>query len=147
MTQLLVHLYSWGAAQKLRCSDFASDVGWTGTLSSRSAAKASQIIEVIPFSNERKASGAFVGLGQGRRRLHLKGASKILLQKCTRYVNVQADNSKTVTAVELKRSERNVINHTLTAYAKQGFRIIALCYREFDSWPPVDLGPTDDVGH
>jgi Ca2+-transporting ATPase len=132
-----------GSSTEVALLRFASDLGWPGTLPS----KASRILEVIPFSSERKASGAFVDLGQGRRRLHLKGASEILLQKCTQYVNVQADNSKTITAVELNRSERNVINDTLTAYAERGFRTIALCYREFDSWPPVGLGATDDVRH
>jgi Ca2+-transporting ATPase len=98
-----------GSSTEVALLQFTSDLGWPGTLSTAKT----QIVEVIPFSSERKASGAFVELGQGRRRLHLKGASEILLQKCTQCVNVQADNSKTVTAVGLNRSGRDVVNDTL----------------------------------
>src|SRR5882762_268292 len=67
---------------------FAKELGWADYKKTRDAAK---VLQMIPFSSERKAMGAVVKLPNGRARLHLKGASEILSKMCKRHVLVSED--------------------------------------------------------
>lgn len=81
--------------------------------------------------------------------MYLKGASEILTKKCTRHVVV----GKTVTGsghdeeVETERIDElasDNITRTIIFYANQTLRTIALCYRDFESWPPLDINAEAD---
>jgi len=64
--------------------NFAKELGWPNYKEMRDAA---QIIQIIPFSSERKAIGAVVKLAHGYR-LYVKGASEILTKLSRRHVVV-----------------------------------------------------------
>ena len=118
-----------GSARETALLQFSKELGWLDAQSVRNAANN---LEVIPFSNERMASGAFVTKHDGRRRLYLKGASEVLLKNCTRYVIPGANMIQTH---QLDSLAKTIIRHQLDSYTEQGLRTLTLCYRDFDSWP------------
>ena len=130
---------------------FAKELGWTEYHIARQNA---EIVQMIPFSSERKAMGVVVKVRDGLWRVYLKGASEILTKKCTRHVVVGRPGEvvKDVDEDEVETREidavaRDNISRTIIFYANQTLRTIALCYRDLDSWPPkkLDVSDADEV--
>lgn len=116
---------------------FAKENGWADYKKTREAA---EIVQMIPFSSERKAMGVVIRLPGGRARLYLKGASEILTKSCTRHVVVERGSAdKDVQTLELDDLARDNISRTIIFYANQTLRTIAVCYRDFESWPPAGV--------
>jgi len=126
---------------------FAKSLGWANYKVTRDAAN---IIQVIPFSSKRKAMGCVVRLPDGVCRLYIKGASEILTQKCTRHVVVHRDGANEdagdsdIETAPIGDLEEDNISRTITFYASQTLRTIALCYRDFRRWPPNNVQLLDN---
>lgn len=125
---------------------FAKESGWEDYKTLRESA---DIVQMIPFSSERKAMGVVVKLSSDRWRVYLKGASEILTKKCSKHVVVRQNaqdkpssslppSSDEVEVQEIDELGRDNISRTIIFYANQSLRTIALCYRDFSSWPPRD---------
>lgn len=117
---------------------FAKELGWPSYKTIRDAAS---IIQIIPFSNERKSTGCVVRLPGGVHRLYIKGASEVLAHKSTRHVTVYRDAAKDDPSGEIETApiedfDKDNISHMISSYASQSLRTIALCYRDFRHWPP-----------
>ena len=129
---------------------FVQELGWADYKKTRAAAS---VVQMVPFSSERKAMGVVVKLGGGRWRLYLKGASEILTKKCARHVVVGMDASEhggfdeEVETAEIDELASDNISWTIIFYSNQTLRTITLCYRDFDTWPPygTDSSADDDV--
>lgn len=130
---------------------FAKELGWEDYHKTRDAA---EVVQMIPFSSERKAMGVVVKLGEGRWRLYIKGASEILTKLCARHVVVsrpgeelKGSEDDAVETKEIDALSKDNISRTIIFYANQTLRTIALCYRDFDSWPSssTENGEEDDV--
>ena len=129
-----------GSKTEAALLQFAKDLGWENWKETREEA---QIMQMIPFSSERKAMGVVIRLQTGRYRLFVKGASEILTKKCTRHVvvsknprNIQHADSEIETKA-IDEITKDNISGTISFYANQMLRTIALCYRDFESWPPA----------
>ena len=126
---------------------FAKSLGWANYKDTRDAVN---IIQMIPFSSERKAMGCVVRLPDGVHRLYIKGASEILTRNCTRHVVVHRDGanenagSSGIETAPIGDIEEDNISRTITFYASQTLRTIALCYRDFRRWPPDDVQLSDN---
>lgn len=95
------------------------------------------IVHQIAFSSERKWMGTVVKLGPNGDALHrffVKGAWEIVLQRCTRVIDL-TDGGQLSTKT-LSEDERHSIERTATAYGSATFRVIALVYCDFRIWPP-----------
>ncbi|KAL3962561.1 hypothetical protein ACCO45_004084 [Purpureocillium lilacinum] len=90
-------------------------------------------LQIIPFDSGRKCMGIVVQLPKGRARLYVKGASEILLAKCTQTLR---DPSVDDSLVPLTRDDSRTITRLIESYAMRSLRTIGLCYRDFDAWPP-----------
>lgn len=121
---------------------FAKDRGWADYKKSRESA---EIVQMIPFSSELKAMGVVVKLSDKRYRLFVKGASEVLSKNCVDHIVVNAANGDSSTTlegsseIEKKRFDEvsyDNISKTIIFYANQSLRTIALCYRDFEQWPP-----------
>ena len=124
---------------------FAKDLGWANYRDTRNGAN---VVQMIPFSSELKAMGVVVKLDEKRHRLYIKGASEILTKNCTHHVVVSPRDHEA--GLETKRFTRETtdnISKTIIFYANQSLRTIALCYRDFESWPPrgAEGRAADDV--
>lgn len=130
---------------------FAKDLGWADYHQTRESA---DVVQMIPFSSERKAMGVVIKVRDGQWRLYLKGASEILTKKCTRHVvvarpneDVQGNEDDEIETKEIDEIAKDNISRTIIFYANQTLRTIALCYRDLDSWPPkgLDVKDADEV--
>jgi P-type Ca2+ transporter type 2C len=127
----------------------AQRLGWANFKKVRDEA---EVIQVFPFSSERKVMGVVVKVGKSRWRLYMKGASEILTKRCVKHVVVHQSGGGMMAGDEVETSDiceldGDNISRTIIFYANQTLRTIALCYRDFNSWPPkgVDCAAEDEV--
>ena len=134
---------------------FAKARGWTNYDEVR---KSSDILQAYPFSSVRKASAVVVRLANGGARVFFKGASEILQKKSTRHVHIGNPHAQSyseddrnyaiseegpVRTAEFNDETTANIERTIIFYANQSLRTIALCYRDFESWPPANISTTE----
>ncbi|SGZ26164.1 BQ5605_C024g09849 [Microbotryum silenes-dioicae] len=127
-----------GSKTETALMSFAQKQSWPHYKAVRESAN---IVQMIPFSSERKAMGVVVKLADGRYRLYLKGASEVLTKLAQRHVVVHengANSNSDIETVDFNEETRGNINRTIIFYACQSLRTIALCSRDFASWPPAN---------
>jgi Ca2+-transporting ATPase len=90
------------------------------------------ITQLIPFDSGRKCMGVVVQLDNGKYRLYVKGASEILLEKCTSIIR---DPTKEIASSNMTDDNRQTLLNLIDNYASRSLRTIALVYRDFDKWP------------
>lgn len=100
------------------------------------------VVQVVPFDSAVKYMATVVKLPNGKHRAYVKGASEILLGKCTKVFEDVKDSE--VTAVDLTSEDRDMFSQTITSYAGQTLRTIGSSFRDFDSWPPKEAVSKDD---
>lgn len=100
------------------------------------------VVKVVPFDSAVKYMATVVKLPNGKFRAYVKGASEILLGKCTRIVS--DPSASELVDTELTDDEREMLLQTITSYAGQTLRTIASSYRDFESWPPADAVAADE---
>lgn len=136
-----------GSKTETALLSFAKEQGWPDYHQVRQRA---EIVQMIPFSSQRKAMGVVVKQQSGCYRLFLKGASEVLTKLTSHYVCVRRPSSEegidpeTVTTATFDLDTRENVSRTIMFYANQSLRTIALCYRDFESWPPNMLAPGID---
>lgn len=136
-----------GSKTETALLQFAHELGCRDYKETRDAA---DVIQMIPFSSERKFMGVIVRLSSGKFRLYAKGASEILSKECAQHVVVRNRNSETGKVneeVEVKMIDdlaKENISRTIIFYANQTLRTIALCYKDFESWPPLNTQLDED---
>lgn len=101
-----------------------------------------RIVQLIPFDTGRQCMGTVVELANGRYRLYVKGASEILLDKCTRILE---DPTKEVSDTNMTADNTESLNHIITDYASRSLRTISLVYRDFEQWPPIGVRVEDEA--
>lgn len=100
---------------------------------------------MFPFSSSRKAMGTVIRIptssGNPIYRLHVKGASELLLRKCSRIVSMH-DRAYTNDAASydiytraMTDANRSRMSKIIQSYATRCLRTLAVCYQDFDSWP------------
>ncbi|MCJ1479508.1 plasma membrane calcium [Lambiella insularis] len=94
-----------------------------------------EVVQLFPFDSNRKCMGVLVRLSSGSYRLLVKGAAEIMLSKATKAMVVLAGDS--ADEDYLTELERDRASATITDYAKQSLRTIAMLYRDFQQWPPA----------
>ncbi|SPC62243.1 related to putative calcium P-type ATPase NCA-2 [Ustilago sp. UG-2017b] len=113
----------------------AKELGWQDYRASRDRA---EVVQMIPFSSERKAMGVVVKRPEGGFRVYLKGASEVLTRLCTKHVEVGSTDSDSIPIQPLDDAKLEKVNSTITGFANQTLRTLALVYRDLESFPPKD---------
>ena len=131
-----------GSKTEVALLQFAKNLHWPDFASTRRNA---EIVQMFPFSSERKSMGVVIKRPGGYR-AYFKGASEILAKRSTHHIVFEreqyGDDIETEIIDELDREN---ISRTIALYANQSLRTIALCYRDFESWPPRDMA-TEERG-
>ncbi|OLN85148.1 Calcium-transporting ATPase 2-like protein 4 [Colletotrichum chlorophyti] len=92
-----------------------------------------KVLQLIPFDSGRKCMGVVVQLRDGRARLYVKGASEIVLAKCSQ---IFRDPSQDATLSQMTESNFKTVNTLINSYASRSLRTIGIAYRDFEQWPP-----------
>ena len=90
------------------------------------------VVQLIPFDSGRKCMGVVIQLDNGKYRLYVKGASEILLEKCTAIIH---DPTKEIDSSSMTADNRQTLTNLIDNYARRSLRTIAMVYRDFDKWP------------
>jgi Ca2+-transporting ATPase len=124
-----------GSKTETALLQFAKELKWRDFKETRDSAN---IIQMIPFSSERKSMAVVVKLPNGGYRAYFKGASEILAKKSTNHVVVHRDGKypNGIETQPIDELAKENISRTIIFYANQTLRTIAVCYRDFTSWPP-----------
>jgi Ca2+-transporting ATPase len=101
------------------------------------------IVQLIPFDSKRKCMGVVLQLDKGHYRLYVKGASEILLEKCSAIIH---DPTKEPTSSQMTGDNRRTLTNLIDDYASRSLRTIAMVYRDFDRWPPRGARTVDGEG-
>lgn len=100
-----------------------------------------QIAQMIPFDSGRKCMGMVVKLKDGGHRLLVKGASEIMLEKCSSIVR---DPTQSIVSTQLTSSHRDMLGKLIEEYASRSLRTIGFIYRDFEAWPPKQARRLED---
>lgn len=80
-------------------------------------------------------------LADGRFRMFVKGASEILIAKCTRIIR---DPARDAAEVPISRENLDTLDQIVNTYASRSLRTIGLIYRDFQQWPPQGAPVQDE---
>ncbi|KAI1650841.1 calcium-translocating P-type ATPase [Daldinia loculata] len=90
-------------------------------------------LQLIPFDSGRKCMGVVVQLENGSARLYVKGASEIVLTKCSAILrNPTQDTSN----APITMDDVETVKALIEDYASRSLRTIGIVYRDFERWPP-----------
>ncbi|KAI5866375.1 calcium-translocating P-type ATPase [Durotheca rogersii] len=90
-------------------------------------------LQLIPFDSGRKCMGVIVQLENGGSRLYVKGASEIVLGKCT---TMFRDPTQDTSTTPLTKDGSETVKGLIENFASRSLRTIGIAYRDFDRWPP-----------
>nr|BCY27123.1 plasma membrane Ca++ ATPase isoform b [Ascidia ahodori] len=92
-----------------------------------------KLFKVYTFNSVRKSMSTVVQNEDGSFRLYTKGASEIVLKKCTSILNEQGE------AIRFSTADKNdMIRNVIEKMASNGLRTIGLAYRDFPADSPPD---------
>ena len=91
------------------------------------------IVQIFPFNSSRKCMATVVQLFDGTYRMYVKGASEILLDRCTQIIT---DVTGPLAISELAKDNANSLSNAINKYGSRSLRTISIVYRDFKSWPP-----------
>ncbi|RGP77654.1 ca2+-transporting atpase [Fusarium longipes] len=100
-----------------------------------------KILQLIPFDSGRKCMGVVVQGPNGSARLYIKGASEIILTKCTQILRDPANDDS---LAPLSDDNTDTLKQLIESYARRSLRTIGICYKEFPSWPPKNASRVED---
>ncbi|KAG0026941.1 hypothetical protein BGZ81_005997 [Podila clonocystis] len=129
-----------GSKTEVAMLDFSKKLGGTDYRTLRESAP---VAHLYPFSSERKSMATIVQMGPNKFRLHAKGASEIIMKRCSKVIQI-ADRDAEVTELELVEDLQTQVHKTIISYASQSLRTIGIAYRDFESWPPANVELTED---
>lgn len=100
-------------------------------------------LQLIPFDSGRKCMGIIVSLPQGGARLYIKGASEIILGKCTKIIRDPTTDSS---VADITKQDTTTTSHLIDSYAMRSLRTIGIAFRDFEAWPPKEMRRVEGSG-
>ncbi|KAI0400294.1 hypothetical protein F4802DRAFT_504011 [Xylaria palmicola] len=102
------------------------------------------ILQMIPFDSGRKCMGVVVQIENGAARLYVKGASEILLAKCS---EILSDPTKDLSKSPMTGENTETLKGVIESYASRSLRTIGIVYRDFERWPPRNVKRIEGDGN
>ncbi|KAK5091157.1 plasma membrane calcium [Lithohypha guttulata] len=101
-----------------------------------------EIVQMVPFDSGRKCMAVVIKLSSGKFRLLVKGASEILIAKCTHIIS---EPTKGTTDAQITSEQIDTLGNVVSSYASRSLRTIGLLYRDFEQWPPRGAASREDA--
>ncbi|KAI1473064.1 calcium-translocating P-type ATPase [Daldinia caldariorum] len=92
-----------------------------------------KMLQIIPFDSGRKCMGVVIQLENGGVRLYVKGASEIVLQKCS---SILRNPTQEASSAPITMDDVETVKALIEDYASRSLRTIGIVYRDFERWPP-----------
>ncbi|CAG8464180.1 6543_t:CDS:2 [Ambispora gerdemannii] len=130
-----------GSKTETALLSFLLDLGLTGYKELRRDA---EIVQVFPFSSDRKSMAVVVKLSDSKYRFYVKGASEVLVRQAESIVVTDSTNNAELPTIKLLPEHLNIIQRVIVRYASQTLRTIALGYQDFEEWPPKTMNVNEE---
>lgn len=128
-----------GSKTETALLNFANDRLGIGSIAEERAN--AEVVQMIPFDSGRKCMAVVIKMGTGSYRMLVKGASEILIARCTKIIR---DPSQDAGETTLTTENMETLNAIIKNYASRSLRTIGLLYRDYDQWPPRGAAPQKD---
>ena len=128
-----------GSKTETALLSFARDYLAMGPVSEERAN--ANIVQMVPFDSGRKCMAAVVKLGNSSYRMFVKGASEIMLGRCSKIIQ---EPTTGVAEVHITNENMETLNDIITSFASRSLRTIGLLYKDFEQWPPKDAPTQED---
>ena len=99
------------------------------------------VVQFVPFDSTRKSMAAVIKIDEKRYRMFVKGASEILLGRCSKIIQ---DPTREVSEKDITPESIEFLEKMIDAYASRSLRTIGLLYRDFEQWPPRGVVTQED---
>ena len=99
------------------------------------------VVQFVPFDSGRKCMAAVIKIGQKRYRMLVKGASELMLARCSRIIQ---DPRNGVSDTNISQEDMDMLSHMIESYASRSLRTIGLLYKDFEQWPPKGAATQED---
>nr|XP_025041314.1 plasma membrane calcium-transporting ATPase 2 isoform X10 [Pelodiscus sinensis] len=99
-----------------------------------------KLYKVYTFNSVRKSMSTVIKMADGSFRMYSKGASEIVLKKCSRILNAAGD-----IRVFRPRDRDEMVKKVIEPMACDGLRTICVAYRDFSSNPEPDWDSENDI--
>ena len=99
------------------------------------------IVLMLPFSSSRKAMATVVKLEDNKYRMYVKGAAEVLVGLCDKQAKLEGTEERETEPLD--EDGQKAMQDLVEQYARRSLRTIALAYRDFDHWPPSDVGQAE----
>ncbi|KAK2752760.1 hypothetical protein FQN55_005892 [Onygenales sp. PD_40] len=100
-----------------------------------------ETVQLVPFDSGRKCMAIVIKLPNKKYRMLVKGASEILLAKCTKIV---LDPAGDLAETPISHDNRSTLEKIVNTYASRSLRTIGMIYRDFEQWPPRGAPTQED---
>ena len=99
------------------------------------------VVQMIPFDSGRKCMAVVVKIHEKSYRMLVKGASEILLGRCSRIIR---DPTKEVSDMNISHDDISALTDTINNFASRSLRTIGMLYKDYEQWPPKGASIQDD---
>jgi P-type Ca2+ transporter type 2C len=120
-----------GSKTETALLNFANDRLGIGSIAEERAN--AEIVQMVPFDSGRKCMAIVIKMDNGRYRMFVKGASEILIARCTKIVR---DPTQGIEETTLTTENMQTLNAIIKNYASRSLRTIGMLYRDYEQWPP-----------
>ena len=128
-----------GSKTETALLSFARDHLAMGSVSEERAN--AKVVQFVPFDSARKAMAAVIKIDEKRYRMYVKGASEILLGRCSKIIQ---DPTHEVSEKDISPESIELLEKIIDGYASRSLRTIGLLYRDFEHWPPRGVKTQED---
>lgn len=127
-----------GSKTETALLDFAERCFGLGSL--QKERESLDIVQLIPFDSGKKCMGVVIRQNNNYR-LFIKGASEIVLSRCSK---VLEDPLASSAVTDLSENDKQALNKLIFSYASMSLRTIGMAYRDFAQWPPQGARTSDE---
>lgn len=99
------------------------------------------VVQMVPFDSGRKCMAAVVKINATRYRMYVKGASEILLEKCSRIIE---DPTRGVSDRPMTEQDLKTLTEIISTFASRSLRTIGLVYQDYERWPPAGVATQEE---
>ena len=99
------------------------------------------IVQFMPFDSDAKCMAAVVQISEKRYRMYVKGASEILLDRCSRIIK---DPTSGISETNITGEDLETLHQVINTYASRSLRTIGLLFKDFEQWPPKGVPTQED---
>uniref|UniRef100_A0A7M4FNB6 Calcium-transporting ATPase n=1 Tax=Crocodylus porosus TaxID=8502 RepID=A0A7M4FNB6_CROPO len=99
-----------------------------------------KLYKVYTFNSVRKSMSTVIKMSDGSFRMYSKGASEIVLKKCSRILNAAGEPR-----IFRPRDRDEMVKKVIEPMACDGLRTICIAYRDFSSSPEPDWDNENDI--